>query len=193
MVKTKRLSDYKSGITIPDDYYTTGFVDGTNYSFPVSALYTYMWEGSATNLESLYTTVRQNSSVFTTVQQNSSVFSVVQANSGSNWSYQGTDIKSLTGKWQSTSSIVSANSAALFGNFYDVDVTHLLQTSALDVTHRISFSDLLIYNDVDVKIESGIGLSISSDNTKISGIPTSNQGPGIMWYDEGTSSFKMGT
>ena len=41
----------------------------------------------------------------------SSVYSTVQANSADAWSYQGTDIKSLTSNWQNTYTTVNSNSA----------------------------------------------------------------------------------
>ena len=36
-------------------------------------------------------------------------------------------------------------------------------------------------------------INSSSGDLHISGFPTSNPGPGIIWYDSGTSNFKMGT
>lgn len=50
--------------------------------------------------------------VTTAAMENSlSVYSTVQTNSAVNWNYQGTDIKALTGNWQSTYSTFSAQSA----------------------------------------------------------------------------------
>ncbi len=44
-----------------------------------------------------------------------SVYSTVQSNSALNWSYQGTDIKALTGNWESTYTTFSTNSATSGG------------------------------------------------------------------------------
>ena len=49
--------------------------------------------------------------VTTAAMENSlGVYSTVNSNSAVNWNYQGTDIKALTGNWQSTYSTVSATS-----------------------------------------------------------------------------------
>jgi hypothetical protein len=48
----------------------------------------------------------QSSSTYTTVNSNSanwsSAYSTVQANSATTWNYQGTDLKALSGNWQTT-------------------------------------------------------------------------------------------
>ena len=59
------------------------------------------------------------SSVNTQSANNTSVYSTVQANSAVNWSYQGTDIKSLTSNWQNSFtkfSSQSANNLSVYSN-----------------------------------------------------------------------------
>ena len=46
------------------------------------------------------------------LERSLSVYSTVQSNSSTNWNYQGTDIKSLTGNWQNTYSTVNSSSAS---------------------------------------------------------------------------------
>jgi hypothetical protein len=59
---------------------------------------------SANNL-SVYNSFNSNSSNY------NSVYSTVNTNSGSNWNYQGTDIKSLTSNWQNTYTNFSTQSS----------------------------------------------------------------------------------
>ena len=53
----------------------------------------------------------QNSSISSLSGNWNSVYSTVQSNSASNWNYQGTDVKSLTGKWEGASTVVNNTSA----------------------------------------------------------------------------------
>jgi hypothetical protein len=46
------------------------------------------------------------------ISKTDSVFTTVQTNSSTNWNYQGTDIKALTGNWQNTYTTVQTNSAS---------------------------------------------------------------------------------
>ena len=45
------------------------------------------------------------------IERTLTVYSTVQSNSATNWNYQGTDIKALTGNWQNTYSTVNSQSA----------------------------------------------------------------------------------
>jgi hypothetical protein len=110
-----------SNVTIPGDLYLTG----TFYGNAAYRALTANWQGT-------YTTVSSNSANY------ESVFTTVKNNSG-DWSYQGLDLKVLSGNWESTYSTVSLNSAnwsyqgldlkALTGN-YDSTFTTVKNNSA---------------------------------------------------------------
>ena len=72
---------------------------------------------------------------------------------------------------------------------YALEVKNTTNACALRVYGTTTGSKYLnlTHDGTNAKINS------SSGDLHISGFPTSNPGPGIIWYDSGTSSFKMGT
>jgi len=94
---------------------------------------------------------------------NASVYTTVQSNSASNWNYQGTDIKSLTGNWQNTSTRFASQSANNLSNYTTVNVNSANWNSVYSNVQTNSASNWN-YQGTDIKALTG---NYSSNYTNV--------------------------
>ena len=127
------LSAYIVGYDASD---TSQASTGTTITWPASAFQTLAWSLSSNygvnNISTVYTTVNSNSSnwnyqgtdIKSLTGNWQNTYSTVSSNSATNWNYQGTDIKSLTSNWQNTYTTVNTNSATNW-NYQGTDIKSL--------------------------------------------------------------------
>lgn len=90
---------------------------------------------------------------------------IVQNNSATNWNYQGTDLKSLSGSWQSTFSVVSSLSSSWDSSISN-SYTHnnFLPLSGGTITENLSVSKNVIVSGI---------ISASASNVRVNVINVS--------------------
>jgi hypothetical protein len=102
------------------------------YTWPASALQTIAWAQSATY----------------GVDKISPLYSTVNSNSATNWNYQGTDVKLLTGNWQNMYSTFGATSSTFIINGTPASQSVLIGGNNNDVTGTMSILAGGNYNTV---------------------------------------------
>ena len=198
MVKTVKLSELQSSAAATSAFNYAGYSGTDTLSFPASAIYNLIWAASANNVSSMFTTIRENSgswgadisSLSGDWQDTTEMFDV----SSSIWNNDHTTFNTSSALWNNMSSIMSATSARI------IDMPTVIRTETLTLEQTDSgetFRGGLFLAAFDMTLETFSpnmsSLLIRSPLTMIMGIPRTNIGPDIIWYDEISESFKMGT